>query len=272
MTANGFNQINTFIFDLDGTLLNNHHEISNETVQAIAALRERKVNLILATGRHIKDAGAYLERLGGDMAAITSNGANVHDRHGNLVYRQPLPLAINRALLPLGQAARAHSNVFTEDEWLVCGPNQTMLNSHAYSKFFYRQTDHVEMLEAPALKILFHGDHRLLLGLREQIQLAQPAPVNITFSDENHLEIMQENISKGHSLKILLDKLSLSIDHTMAFGDGMNDVELFRTVAAPVVMENASQNLKNLFPDAHRATHNHEHGVARFLRDHILSV
>jgi Cof subfamily protein (haloacid dehalogenase superfamily) len=270
MTPNGFNQINTFIFDLDGTLLNNHHEIADETVSAIAALRERKANLILATGRHIKDAGAYLERLGGDMAAITSNGANVHDRHGNLVYNQRLPLSINQALLPLGQAAKVHNNVFTEDEWLVCGPNQTMLNSHAYSKFFYRHTDHAEMLEAPALKILFHGDHGPLRALREQIQLAAPAPINITFSDENHLEIMQNTISKGHSLKILLEKLALPIESTMAFGDGMNDVELFKAAAAPVVMGNASNALKELFPQAHRAGHNHEQGVAQFLREFIL--
>lgn len=270
MSANGFTQINTFIFDLDGTLLNNHHEIADETAQAIAALRQRGANLIVATGRHIKDAGAYLERLGGDIAAITSNGANVHDRHGNLVYSQPLPSIINKALLPLGQVARVHSNVFTDDEWLVCGPNQTMLNSHAYSKFFYRQTDPAEMLEASALKILFHGEHSLLRPLKEQILLAKPAPLNITFSDENHLEIMQENISKGHSLKILLEKLALPIESTMAFGDGMNDVELFRTVAAPVVMGNASSALKDLFPQAHRAGHNHEQGVAQFLREHIL--
>jgi len=270
MSATSFDQINTFIFDLDGTLLNNHHEISDETVQAIAALRERGANLIVATGRHIKDAGAYLERLGGDMAAITSNGANVHDRHGNLVYSQPLPQLINKALLPLGQAAGAHSNVFTNNEWLVCGPNQTMLNSHAYSKFFYRETNQAEMLEASALKILFHGEHRLLRPLKEQIQLAKPAPLNITFSDENHLEIMQENISKGHSLKILLDKLSLSVHQTMAFGDGMNDVELFRTVAVPVVMGNAGNALKALFPQAHTAGHHHEHGVAQFLREFIL--
>jgi Cof subfamily protein (haloacid dehalogenase superfamily) len=233
-------------------------------------LRERNANLVVATGRHIKDAGAYLERLGGDMAAITSNGANVHDRHGNLVYSQRLPLSINQALLPLGRAAKVHNNVFTDEEWLVCGPNQTMLNSHAYSKFFYRHTDHTEMLEAPALKILFHGEHSLLRSLKDEIHLAKPAPINITFSDENHLEIMQENISKGHSLKILLETLALPIESTMAFGDGMNDVELFKTVAAPVVMGNASSALKDLFPQAQRAPENYLDGVARFLSQHIL--
>lgn len=270
MNTHGFTSINTFIFDLDGTLLNDNHELSDETLRAFDALRARNANLVVATGRHIKDASAYLERLGGDIAAITSNGANVHDRHGNRVYCQPLPQIINQAILPLGQAAGVHSNLFTEDEWLVCGPNQTMLNSHAYSKFFYRQTDQAEMLEASALKILFHGEHGVLRGLKEQILSAKPAPLNITFSDENHLEIMQDKISKGHSLKRLLETLALPIENTMAFGDGMNDVELFNTVAVPVVMENASSALKALFPKAHRARHNHEHGVARFLGEFIL--
>ncbi len=57
----------------------------------------------------------------------------------------------------------------------------------------------------------------------------------------------------------------------MAFGDSMNDVELFNTVAHPILMENSVKNLKALFPNAVRARANYEDGVARFISEHILA-
>lgn len=38
----------TFVFDMDGTLLNEHHELSSLTVQALRTLRERGHQLMSA--------------------------------------------------------------------------------------------------------------------------------------------------------------------------------------------------------------------------------
>ena len=108
------------------------------------------------------------------------------------------------------------------------------------------------------------------MALRNQIDENLSVSLNVTFSDENYLEIMQKNISKGDALKVLLAKLGLPLHQTMAFGDSMNDVELFRTVAHPILMENSVRNLQALFPNAKRAQENHNDGVARFLYEHVL--
>ena len=100
--------------------------------------------------------------------------------------------------------------------------------------------------------------------------LPHPLPIHLTFSDDYYLEAMPHNISKGHSLKWLLDKLSLPLANTMAFGDGFNDVEMFKAVAHPVLMTNASEQFQMLFPEALRARRNTEDGVAEFLYENIL--
>ena len=145
-----------------------------------------------------------------------------------------------------------------------------MLKAHLKSQFFYRETSQQEMLTTSALKIMFYGQHLELLALRNQISEELSASLNVTFSDENYLEIMQKNISKGDALKILLAKLGIPLNQTMAFGDSMNDVELFRTVTHPILMENSVRNLKALFPQAQRAQANVEDGVARFLYEYVL--
>lgn len=265
-----FETVNTFVFDMDGTLLNDAHELSELTVRALNDLRARGFTVVIATGRHINDIQCYLQQLGGGIAAITCNGANIHDCDGTLIYREGLPLAVNEVLLPLGATFNVHINMYTDTEWLVVAPCEHMLEAHEQAQFFYRQIDMQQMLVTPALKILFYGENAELQALKVQIYKANPPDINLTFSDQYYLEAMQNHISKGHSLKILLEKLSLSAERAMAFGDGLNDVELFRTVAHPVVMDNASTTLKQLFPDAHRAQRNHADGVAKFLYDHIL--
>ncbi len=264
--------VNTFVFDMDGTLLNDAHELSAQTVSALQELCARGNTVVIATGRHYQDIRAYVEQLGGGIAAITCNGATVHNEAGELVYRELLPLSINETLLPMGEAAGVHLNMYTDSAWLVNAPCESMLDAHAQSQFFYRQISLQEMQTTPALKILFYGEHAKLQQLKAQIiaTLPHPLPIHLTFSDDYYLEAMPHNISKGHSLKWLLEKLSLPIDKTMAFGDGFNDVEMFRTVTHPVVMSNASEKLQLLFPNALRAQRNNDDGVAKFLLDNIL--
>lgn len=255
---------------MDGTLLNDQHELSDFTVHTLKELRARGANLVIATGRHINDIRCFLEQLGGGIAAITCNGANIHDVNGKLVAAQNLPLSANETLIALGNKFDVQTNLYTHSEWLVSKPCEAMLAAHTQSQFFYRQTSQQEMLAAPALKILFYGEHRELLQLREQISPEISASLNVTFSDDNYLEIMQKNISKGDALKILLAKFGLPLDQTMAFGDSMNDVELFKTVAHPILMENAVKNLRALFPQATRAQENDKDGVVKFIVENIL--
>lgn len=268
--SNAYQAVNTFIFDMDGTLLNNQHELSPQTIRTLTELRARDANLIIATGRHLNDIRCYIEQLGGNIATITCNGANIHDANGKLIASQELPLTANQALIALGNNFAVHTNMYTHNEWLVSAPCEAMLQAHQVSRFFYRQIDQRDMLITPALKILFYGEHRELLALRAQIDSAIEATLNVTFSDDNYLEIMQKNISKGDALKILLPTLGVSLNQTMAFGDSMNDVELFRTVAHPILMENSIRNLNVIFPDAKRAKANYEDGVARYINDYIL--
>lgn len=268
--STSYQTVNTFIFDMDGTLLDGQHELSALTVRVLNELRAQNANLVIATGRHINDILYYMEQLGGEIAAITCNGANIHDANGKLIASQDLPSTANEALIALGNKFNVHTNLYTHSEWLVSAPCEAMLKAHVKSEFFYRETSQQEMLTAPALKILFYGEHRELLALKSEINEDISASLNVTFSDENYLEIMQKNISKGDALKVLLAKLKLPLNQTMAFGDSMNDVELFRTVAHPILMENAVKNLKALFPDAQRTYKNSDDGVARFLQEYIL--
>ena len=67
------------VSDLDGTLLNNHHQISSHTRRTLHALTDRGIRFIVATGRHHVDVQSIRDALGLDIYLITANGAVVHD-------------------------------------------------------------------------------------------------------------------------------------------------------------------------------------------------
>lgn len=264
-----FSTPTTFIFDMDGTLLNGQHTLSPLTVRALNELRERGHRLVVATGRHYMDVRPYLAQLGGGIAAITCNGALIHNAEGELLQRADLPVAVNETLLPLGDAADVHLNMYTHAEWLVAAPCESMLAAHSLSQFFYRHTSLQQMMTTPALKIFFYGENSRLQQLKSRIVQTQ-LPIHLTFSDDYYLEAMPQGISKGDALKTLARLENFALDGSMAFGDGFNDVELFEAVTHPVLMENASDRLKQQFPQAPQALSNLEDGVARFLFERVL--
>ena len=52
---------------MDGTLLNDRKEISQENVDAVAKLKSRGIYFVIATGRHDSMIKGYLDTLGLEM-------------------------------------------------------------------------------------------------------------------------------------------------------------------------------------------------------------
>ena len=65
------------ISDLDGTLLNSQHQVSDFTRSTLKTLVDGGVKFIVATGRHIIDVQGIRQRMGFECDLITSNGALV---------------------------------------------------------------------------------------------------------------------------------------------------------------------------------------------------
>lgn len=64
--------------DLDGTLLNNHHHISERTIQTLRSLSEKGVTIAFATGRSKLNIDRYIRQLSlpqSVMPVVCYNGA-----------------------------------------------------------------------------------------------------------------------------------------------------------------------------------------------------
>ena len=79
------------------------------------------------------------------------------------------------------------------------------------------------------------------------------------------LDILNRECSKGHALRRWAEEQGIAREQVMAIGDNYNDLEMLEFAGLPVVMGNASQDMKQ---SGWKVTaSNAESGVARALED-----
>lgn len=262
--------IKLVVSDLDGTLLNPQHQLTSETCQAIEALESYGVQFMIATGRHYQDVALIAQQIQTPMCLITSNGARVHNDCGELVYENHIPSKLVKTVLDLSTGFNVHRNIYKQALWLVEEPHEALLAIHD-SGFGYHLCDFTNIGLESIDKIYFTAEHSALLALEAHLKAHLAGQLYITFTSPEYLEVMNLGVSKGQALQGLLDKQGLVPEQVMALGDGMNDKEMLALVGHKVVMQNASDRVKALFPDSPVAKSNAENGVADYLKRSVLN-
>jgi hypothetical protein len=262
--------IRLVVIDLDGTLLNPDHIISQRSKQIIQQVHQTGVEFMLATGRHYQDVYLLAQQLHIPTQLITSNGARVHNSEAKLIYENHIPQNLVAEILNISAGYEVHRNLYQQDLWLVEEPNKPLLDIHHSSGFAYRITDFKQIDFSHIDKFYFNAPHEKLQPLHDQLQSQYGDQLYITFTTEIYLEVMNKGVSKGQALEKVLAQKGIKSEQVMAFGDGLNDVDMLKGVGHPVVMGNAADGLKQQVPNAHQALSNADDGVADYLERYFL--
>ena len=81
---------------------------------------------------------------------------------------------------------------------------------------------------------------------------------------------MAKNVTKGEAVKNIMEKLNISLENTMAFGDGLNDYEMLSEVGKGLLMGNCAERLREKLPNNEVIGKNTENGVAKYLKEIFL--
>ena len=92
---------------------------------------------------------------------------------------------------------------------------------------------------------LFSTDPALRTALLKELP-TRFSHLAVSSSVERNVEINHENANKGAALLALASRLGLDRSQVMAFGDGLNDIELFESADEAYAVENAVPELKKL--------------------------
>ncbi len=255
------------ICDLDGTLLH-HGKISETTKDVIKQVRKAGIKFYIATGRHHLDAKYFKEILGLDTFLISSNGAKIHNDLLEEVYSVTLPEHVKTELINLSVDELVEPNIFLNDAWLgTKGYQGTFGHSQDDTGFVQKVVESfTPHINDDIIKFFYLSpDEKKLEILNEHFNKKFGGSVSIAFSAVQCLEIMQMGVSKGNAIKHMLELENLKPEEVVAFGDGMNDLEMLSVVGKGFVMGNANPKLKYALPHNEVIGNCEDDGVAKKL-------
>lgn len=240
------------ISDLDGTLLNSEHKISEYTKNVIRKIIGKGIKFIIATGRHHKDALCFKNQLGADSYLVSGNGSKVHDNENNEIISHDIPKELTRQLLDIKISDEIIRGIYAGDEWFTEVHIPEFNEYHVESGFKPTIIDFEKLKDRNIAKIFYISNNVKILEelekkLKENKEFTEK--LDITASLDNCLEVMVKEATKGNAIREILEKEGISTDEAIAFGDGLNDKEMLQVVGKGVIMGNASEKLKAFLPD-----------------------
>lgn len=264
--------IKLIAFDLDGTLLNEYRELSENNIRTVKKLSNNNIKIVIATGRPYAGFSRFLKQLGTlgeDNYSITNTGSIIRE-NTNKGYIKQNAMDLDDYLF-VKDITNKYDNLqvaFYTDDYLYIDelrPNEAFL----YDKNILRmETRNVSSYEnEPICRINVMGSKDLLDEFQKEnssnLERKYSTMRNETFS----YEILNRNSSKGKGLEFLSKYLNIDRDQIMAFGDNVNDIEMIEYAGVSIAMENGKNALKNKAD--YIADANSKDGVSKFLIDYF---
>ncbi|CAG7656848.1 HAD family hydrolase [Paenibacillus allorhizosphaerae] len=237
--------------DMDGTLLNKG-AISEENVKCIQAVLEQGKNVILATGRPIRDVLPYTEKLNLELPLVINNGSEV--------WRTPKALH-SRHLLTGEQVERICKYIFSLDQNIEYWAH-TVRGTVDQSNF----PDNCESVQWLQFAVKTE-DEALRHRIREE--LAAWNTFEISNSSVNNIECNPIGVSKASGLTEICRMIGIEMSEVIAVGDSLNDISMICAAGLGVAMGNAQQAVKDAAD--HVAPTNRENGVAAVIKRFMVS-
>ncbi|SET22445.1 Cof-type HAD-IIB family hydrolase [Thorsellia anophelis] len=231
--------------DLDGTLLSNEHTLTPFARQTLQRMVAKDIKFIFATGRHHVDVNSIREGLGFDAFMITSNGARVHNKAGELIAAHNIDESLIDELLSVAKGYDdIYTHVYTGDKWYVDRDIYEEEDFFKDSKFSYEIYADEKVDKKDIFKIFYTAqDPKSLRPVEVIIESRFKGMLSMAHSSLNCFELMANGVSKGAALKEVLALKGYTLADCIAFGDGMNDVEMLSVVGKGHIMKNADPRL-----------------------------
>ncbi|KLT69785.1 Cof-type HAD-IIB family hydrolase [Flavobacterium sp. ABG] len=263
--------IKVIVTDLDGTLLNPQHKISDYTKSIFQELHNQNYLIVVATGRHHLDAMAIISTLDVPIYLVSSNGARIHSPEKEELFAFDLNSEVVKAALNVEIDPEITVVLFKENVWQTNKLNEKLNSFQTELKYLPELVDFKILEDFGAIKIFFaHDNHEKLVALKEAILANGSSELHHAFSLPTCLEFMDKSVDKAVAIARVLEKEGFTMQEAVSFGDGFNDVQMLSATGKGLIMGNAPVLLKETLPNLEIIKTNAEDGVAHYIASRIL--
>ena len=250
--------IRLIAIDIDGTLLDTKVRLSEENRAALRRAHEAGVEIVLGTGRRHAFALPIAETLGFDLYLISSNGAVTRSISGELFHQDLLPLATARKLSRYMENYHDYMVLTFDREGMgaiVCENHErlygVMQRWREKNAPFIEYVSPIERaLTTDPIQAMFCGPIAMMKCVVQELEAADFRQdftllrTQYEYRDLCIVDLLNRGCSKGHALERWANYRGIDRSEVMAIGDNYNDIEMLTFAGHPVIMENASDELK----------------------------
>ncbi len=233
--------IKAVFFDIDGTLVSfSTHTVPESARRAIEKLRDNGVKVFIATGRLLRHTEVV-----SDIEVdgyITVNGSYCLTASGDVIFEQSFPKDVVARIFALekeygfSMELMTHENIYVEHITPEVQKAIDMVNI---------VPEIAPLREIADKQKVFQVCPYISRELEQEILPQLPECVGSRWT-ELFMDVNMRGIDKSIAARKVMEYYGFSMEESMAFGDGGNDVPLVRDVGLGVAMGNACDELKSV--------------------------
>lgn len=256
--------------DMDGTMLNSEHEISQQNIDAVEHAIESGVNVVISTGRSGVALKKYMESFNFTTPFIVYNGAGIKylDKPEYMV-RYDLDFEIATKICDKARELGTSALVWADDSLYAIGTTDYTKYYTFHSGTPCIEVDIIDDLKGKGIhKVMFVDDPVLIREYYGKIIEEGFNETNFTISIPKILEFFSLEASKGKAVLNYAKSLNIKQEEIICIGDGMNDITMIEMAGLGVAMDNACDELKCVADFVTKS--NDDNGVAYAINKFVL--
>ncbi|WP_019312732.1 fructose-phosphate phosphohydrolase SppA [Streptococcus mutans] len=269
--------IKLILSDIDGTILDNNHQVDAHLRDTITELKKESIPFVLASARSPHGMFPIAQELNlGANPIACYNGALIvegNKEHYQTLIEHGLSKADVKKIVALIKKQFPHIsiNFYSGGDWIVEEIDQWVQIEANITKespdirnFDTLLTDD----SIPIHKLLLIANAQAIQEFFTYLKRVNFEDASFYLSKDNYLEVTSQSVSKENALLEIAKYYDISLSQTMAIGDNYNDIPMLKLAGLGVAMANAPQAVKN---EADIETvSNNDNGVSKVIEDYVL--
>lgn len=250
--------------DMDGTLLDSKHKISEENISAIKKAQGLGIHFTIVTGRDYSVVKPFIEGLGLNCEYIVLSGAEYRNKQGEVIFSISIEKNKAKKVMYVMKKYNLDFEIFTNKGVYTSNKNNYKkkirdilseanldISSEEFLKYeknfvYVKEFLDIDELVNKDINIYrictFDKNTDLIAKTKEVIkQIGGLAVVGTFFND---IEVNSSEAQKGLILAKVIEKMGIKREEVIVLGDSFNDYSLFTEFENSFAMENAIPEIK----------------------------
>lgn len=257
--------IKLIITDMDGTLLNDEHELHPDFWEIEEELHQNGIMFAVASGRQYYNLEALFDPIKHRMLFFAENGTHVM-HEGAELYINELEAAAAHKFIEIGRGIPGVQIVLCcKNTAYVENRNEDFISE---IKKYYERLEYIEDLthvDKDILKVTICDWQGVEKNSYHNFKKFE-GDFKVAIAAKIFLDITSKTANKGNAIREVQKKLGIDAEEILVFGDYLNDLEMIQNARHSYAMKNAHPEIIKISKYITRFDNN-ENGVLETIRE-----